>query len=116
MRVNSAESERSSIVAPTSFATGASNTWLRNHRMATMNIPTGNRKAQKPQNWKNRSDICAPTGPIQFLAGPEPGGGAETLKETSCGEYESRLSAIRMARLRPTNPISSLKRLFSVGD
>src|ERR1700684_4642839 len=84
--------------------------------MATITIQTGNKKALKPQNWKKRADMCAPTGPIQFLAGPEPGGGAETLKETSCGEYESRLSAIKMARLRATNPISSLKRLFSVGD
>src|ERR1700733_6442050 len=60
--------------------------------------------------------MCAPTGPIQFLAGPAPGGGADTLNETSCGEYESRLSASRKAMLRPTNPTSSLIRLFSVGD
>src|ERR1700674_466754 len=59
--------------------------------------------------------MCAPTGPIQFRAGPDDGGAAETLNEASCGEYESRLSASRIARLSPTNPTSSLMRLFSVG-
>jgi hypothetical protein len=54
--------------------------------MATRNIPTGKRKAENPQNWKKRSDMCAPTGPIQLRAGAEPGRGAETLKEESDGE------------------------------
>ena len=100
---------------PISFATGASRSWLRNHFIATRNMPMGNRNAEKPQNWKKRSAMWAPTGPIQLRAGPAPGGGAETLNEASRGEYESRLRASRMARLRPTKPISSLRRLFSVG-
>src|SRR6202142_4783294 len=80
-----------------------------------MNIPTGNRNAEKPQNWKNRSGRCAPTGPIQLRAWPETIG-EDTLKDASCGEYESRLKASRTDVLRPTNPIISLKRLFSVGE
>ena len=84
--VISAERESNSMLAPTSFAAGASINWLRNQRMATANMATGNKNALKPQNWKKRSAICAPTGPIQFLAGPAPGGGADTLNDTSCGE------------------------------
>src|ERR1017187_6542308 len=80
-----------------------------------MNIPTGNRNAEKPQNWENRSGRCAPTGPIQLRAWPETTGEA-TLKDASSGEYESRLKASRTAMLRPTNPIITLKRLFSVGE
>ena len=80
------ENEASSMVKPTTFAIGASRIWLRNHFIATRNIPTGNRNAAKPQNWKKRSAMCAPTGPIQLRAGPAPGGGAETLNEASCGE------------------------------
>ena len=112
---SSDESEAKSIVKPTTFVTGASSNWLRNHFIATKNIPMGNKNAAKPQNWKKRSARCAPTGPIQFRAGPEPGAGADTLNDASCGEYDSRLSVSRIARLNPTNPISSLIRLFSVG-
>ncbi len=46
----SAESEASSIADPIILATGASSNWLRNHRIATRNIPTGKRKALNPQN------------------------------------------------------------------
>src|SRR5579863_2419464 len=80
------EKEASSIVKPTIFAIGASSSWLRNHFIATKNIPTGNKNAAKPQNWKKRSARCAPTGPIQLRAGPAPYGGAETLNDASCGE------------------------------
>ena len=59
--------------------------------------------------------MCAPNGPIQLRAGIELETGAETLNEGSSGEYESRLRASRMARLKPTKPISSLRRLLSVG-
>src|SRR5277367_1912604 len=85
-RASADEEEASSIVKPITFAMGASSSWLRNHFIATRNIPTGNRNAAKPQNWKNRSAMCAPTGPIQLRAGPAPGGGAETLNEASRGE------------------------------
>src|SRR3984957_18659439 len=61
------------------------------------------------------SAMCAPTGPIQLRAGAPPGEGAETLNDASCGEYESRLSASRMARLRPTKPTISLSLLLSEG-
>ncbi len=81
---SSAESDVSSITKPRIFATGASSIWLRNHRIATTNIPTGKRNAENPQNWKNRSAMCAPTGPIQLRTGPT--AGADTLKEGSCGE------------------------------
>ncbi len=81
IRDSSAERETSSTTPPTSLVTGASTSWLRNQRIATTNIPTGNRNAEKPQNWKNRSARCAPTGPIQFRAWPAEGSGAETLKE-----------------------------------
>ena len=37
------------------------------------------------------------------------------MNDASCGEYESRLRASKTARLRPTKPIISLKRLLSVG-
>src|ERR1700722_3795127 len=83
--------------------------------MATRNMPIGNRNAENPQNWKKMSDICAPTGPIQLRAGAAPGAGADTLNEASCGEYESKLRASRMARLKPTKPIISLSLLLSEG-
>ena len=44
-RVISAESESSSNPQPISFAVGASISWLRNQRIATKNIPIGNRNA-----------------------------------------------------------------------
>jgi hypothetical protein len=72
--------------APTSLVTGASSNWLRNHRIATRNIPMGNRNAENPQNWKKISDMCAPTGPIQLRAGAAPGAGADTLNDASWGE------------------------------
>src|ERR1700722_9170263 len=59
--------------------------------------------------------MCAPTGPIQLRAGAPPGEGAETLNDASCGEYESMLSARRLARLRPTKPTISLSLLLSEG-
>ena len=81
-----AENDESTIADPINFATGASSNWLRNHRIATRNIATGNKNALNPQNWKKRSEMCAPTGPIQFRAGPDAGARAATLKEASCGE------------------------------
>jgi hypothetical protein len=81
-----AESDESTIAEPISFATGASSNWLRNQRRATRIIATGKRKALNPQNWKKRSEMCAPTGPIQLYAGLEAGARAATLNDASCGE------------------------------
>src|SRR5258708_558342 len=61
------------------------------------------------------SALYAPTGPIQFSAGPPSSVGADTLNAASRGEYEISASAMSTASVTHKNPISSLSRLLSVG-
>jgi len=59
------EEDATSIVNPINFAIGASSSWLRNHFMATRNIPAGNKNAgglfgglrTGPISWLGQVDI-----------------------------------------------------------
>src|SRR5260370_1728337 len=59
--------------------------------------------------------VEATAGPIQFCAGRTSGVCADTVSDGSRGLYQSRARAIKMARVMPRKPISSLNRRFSVG-
>src|SRR5579883_3432348 len=76
---------------------------------------TGSRNAANPNIWNNRSDVYAPTGPIQFRVRWSSPPVALTLNAASRGEYEISASPIKIAVTMHKNPVSSFRRLFSVG-
>src|SRR6267142_1042766 len=75
----------------------------------------GNKNAPKPNTWNSRSELYAPTGPIQLRTAPPSEDCRLTLNAASRGEYEISAAASKTATMMHKKPTSSLSRLFSVG-
>src|SRR5580692_11546838 len=76
---------------------------------------TGSRKAPTPKNCNARSEIRAPTTPIQLRAAWVPVNTNALFSEGSSGEYEANARKRRSAEMHSRNPISSFSRRLPVG-
>src|SRR5580658_6669172 len=76
---------------------------------------TGSRKAPTPKNCNARSEIRAPTTPIQLRAAWVPVNTDALFSEGSSGEYEANARKRRSAETHSRNPISSFSRRLPVG-
>src|SRR5271168_3545570 len=76
---------------------------------------TGSKKAPIPKNCSVKSEMSAPTTPIQLRATWVPVSTEALLSEGSSGEYEASARKRRSAETPSRKPISSLSRRLPVG-
>src|SRR5580700_1137368 len=75
----------------------------------------GSKKAPMPKNCKVRSEMSAPTTPIQLRATWVPVSAEALFSEGSSGEYEASARKRRSAETHNRSPISSFSRRLPVG-
>src|SRR5580700_871178 len=75
----------------------------------------GSRNAPMPKNCRARSEMSAPTTPIQLRATWVPVSTEALLSEGSSGEYEASERKRRSAETHSRKPISSFSRRLPVG-
>src|ERR1035438_10239229 len=83
--------------------------------MPNMKGKIGSRNAPMPKNCRVRSEMSAPTTPIQLRATWVPVSTEALFSEGSSGEYEASARKRRSAETHNRNPTSSFRRRFLVG-
>src|ERR1700690_3665441 len=101
--------------APRTLATGEAIFRERNQRMPSTAAKTGSKNAPIPKPWRTRSEIRAPTTPIQLRAAREPVSTEALFNDGSSGEYEANARKRRSAEIHKRKPTSSLSRRLLVG-
>jgi hypothetical protein len=76
---------------------------------------TGSRNAPIPNPCNTKSEMRAPTTPIQLRAARDPVSTEALFNEGSSGEYEANARKRRSAETHNKNPTSSLSRRLLVG-
>src|SRR5579863_9807081 len=104
-----------SQIPPRTFVTGEAALRERNQRTPSMAEKTGSRKAPIPKPCRTRSEIRAPTTPIQLRATREPVNTEALFNDGSSGEYEAKARKRRSAETHNKKPTSSLSRRLLVG-
>src|SRR5580692_1108159 len=102
-------------IPPRTFATGEETLRERNQRTPSTAEKTGSRNAPIPKPCKTRSEITAPTTPIQLRAAREPVSTEALFSDGSSGEYEANARKRRSAEMHKRNPTSSFSRRLLVG-
>src|SRR5580704_2208713 len=87
----------------------------RNQRTPSVAENTGSKNAPIPKPCKTRSEIRAPTTPIQLRAARDPVSTEALFNEGSNGEYEANARKRRSAETNKRKPTSSLSRRLLVG-
>src|SRR5580700_9588495 len=105
----------SSQTPPRTFATGEPTLRERNQRTPSVAEKTGSRKAPMPKPCNIRSEISAPTTPIQLRAARELVSTEALFNDGSSGEYEANARKRRSAETHNRKPTSSLSRRLLVG-
>ena len=83
--------------------------------MPSMKGKIGSRNAPMPKNCRVRSEIRAPTTPIQLRAARAPVRTEALLRDGSRGEYDAKARKRRSAEMHSRKPISSFSRRLPVG-
>ncbi len=86
-----------------------------NQRIPSMKGKMGSRNAPMPKNCSIKSEMNAPTMPIQLRAAWVPVNTEALFRDGSSGEYEARARKRRSAETHNRKPISSLSRRLPVG-
>src|SRR5579864_3967880 len=100
---------------PTTLAIGEATLRERNQRMPSIAAKMGSRNAPIPNPCSTRSEIRAPTTPIQLRADREPVSTEALFKDGSSGEYEANARKRRSAEMHKRKPTNSLSRRLLVG-
>src|SRR5690242_10676351 len=100
---------------PSTFAHGELIARERNQLNPYIARNAGSRKADRPKTCSVRSEMNAPTTPIQLCAGRPATGLAAVFNDGSSGEYETSARTRRIAKTKIRKPISSLSRRLVVG-
>src|SRR5579862_552268 len=100
---------------PRVFATGDCTFRDRNQRAPSISGKTGSRNAPIPNVCRQRSEITAPTIPIQLRAPRAVVKTEALLNEGSSGEYEEIARNRRSAETHSKKPINSFNRRLLVG-
>src|SRR5271165_1545348 len=100
---------------PRTLANGEAMWRERNQRAPSTAEKKGSRNAPIPKPCSTRSEITAPTTPIQLRAAREPVSTEALFNDGSSGEYEAKARKRRSAETHIKKPISSLSRRFPVG-
>src|SRR5579872_780615 len=100
---------------PRTLAIGEVTLRERNQRMPSTAKKMGSRNAPTPKPCRTRSEMSAPTTPIQLRAARAPVNTEALLNEGSRGEYEAKARKRRSAKIHKRKPISSLSRRLLVG-
>src|SRR5581483_8060462 len=112
---SSAGMKTSSHRHPSVLAMGETTLRERNQRAPSIAGNTGSRKAPMPKPWNMRSEIIAPTTPIQLRAARVEVSTEALLSDGSSGEYDASARKRRSAETHNRKPISSLSRRLLVG-
>src|SRR5580698_7621139 len=105
----------SSQTPPRTLAIGEPTLRERNQRTPSMAENTGSRNAPIPKPCNTRSEIRAPTTPIQLRAARDPVKTEALFSEGSSGEYEAKARKRRSAETHNKKPTNSLSRRLLVG-
>src|ERR1700724_1529392 len=100
---------------PRTLAMGEGILRERNQRMPSTPEKMGRRNAPIPNPCSTRSEIMAPTTPIQLRAACEPVSTDALLNDGSSGEYDAKARKRRRAEMHNRKPTSSLSRRLLVG-
>ena|SRR5437868_3626935 len=114
-RASRAGTKASSQIEPNDLATGETILRERNQRAPSAPKNTGTKNAPMPKPCNIRSEVIAPTRPIQLRATREPVSTEALLKEGSSGEYEAKARNRSSPATHSRKPISSLSRRLLVG-
>src|ERR1700685_1203500 len=105
----------SSQTPPRTLAIGEPTLRERNQRIPSIAENTGIRNAPIPKPCRTKSEMSAPTTPIQFRAAREPVKTEALSRDGSNGEYEANARKRRSAETHNRKPTSSLSRRLLVG-
>src|SRR5579863_10330449 len=112
---SSAGTKISIQIPPKTLATGEAIPRERHQRTPSTAEKTGSRNAPIPKPCKTKSEITAPTTPIQLRAAREPVSTEALFSDESSGEYEANARKRRSAEMHKRKPTSSLSRWLLVG-
>src|SRR5438105_1306810 len=114
-RASRAGTNARSQIEPRDLARGETILRERNQRAPSAPKNTGSKNAPMPKPCNIRSEVIAPTRPIQLRATREPVSTEALLKEGSSGEYEAKARNRSSPDTHSRKPISSLSRRLLVG-